>query len=119
MKGLPSRFNIVNGKFELVGGIEKSKDALWFYFIFDLIRVYVSDFGANIGLLLQKPTSQITLSKTLILASLKGGIRKYVPSVELNNIDIGYFQDDRKTLRMQVDFTTVVETEKIEGVIFL
>ena len=107
MKGLPCRFHLKNGKFVLTEGIEKSRDNIWFYCIFDKFRVYTSDFGANFVSLVQKPISYLIMNKTLILGSLKRGIQKYVPNVTVKNIDIGYTSKDRRSCSMMIEYSSV------------
>ena len=109
MKGLPSRFYLQNGKFKLVDGVEKSRDNIWFYCIFDKFRVYSSDFGADFVSLVQKPISSIVLNKTLILGKLKRGIQKYVPNVSVKAIDIGRLPNERRSYTMLIEYTSKQE----------
>lgn len=111
MKGLPSRFYIRDGKFVLVDGIEKSRDNIWFYCIFDKFRIYASDFGANFVSLVQKPIAYLIMNRTIILGSLKKGIQKYVPNVTVINIDIGYTSKDRRNYSMMIEYNSVQENK--------
>lgn len=113
MKGLPSRFYLRDGKFVLTNGVEKSRDNIWFYCIFDKFRAYFSDFGANFISLIQKPTSYIIGNKTILLGSLKKGMQKYVPNVKINSIDIGYIGNDRKNYSVKIEYS-VTEENKTE-----
>lgn len=120
MRGLPCRFYIKNGKFALAEGIEKSRDNIWFYCVFDKFRVYTSDFGANFVSLVQKPIAYLIMNKTIILGSLKKGIQKYVPNVTVNNIDIGYTSKDRRNYTMMIEYNSVQENKtEIKDVTFV
>ena len=103
MKGLNTDFKLEKGKFILTEGVERSRDAIWFYCIFDKFRVYVSDFGANIGYLLQRPISMLILNKTIIFGNLKSGIQKFIPNVAVTNLDIGK-GDSRKDLILKIEY---------------
>lgn len=107
MKGLPCRFLIKDGKFQLTNGVEKSRDNIWFYCIFDKFRVYTSDFGANFQTLIQRPIAYLIMNRTIILGTLKKGIQKYVPNVSVNNIDIGYLDNDRKNYSMLIEYNSI------------
>ena len=109
MKGLQSRFMLNKGKFVLTEGIQKSRDSIWFYCIFDKFRIYTSDFGANFVSLVQKPIAYLVMNKTLILGSLQKGIEKYVPNVSVDNIDIGYTSTDKKTYSVMIEYNSVQE----------
>ena len=120
MRGLTSRFNLQNGRFTLSEGIEKSRDSIWFYCIFDKFRVYCSDFGANFVSLTQKPSSYLVLNRTIILGVLQKGIQKYVPNVSVNSIDIGYVSNNRKEYTMMIEYDSVQENKtQIQDVMFV
>lgn len=114
-RGLRCRFQLENGKIVLSSGKLLGSDSIWMYCIFDKFRIYTSDYGARIYQLLQRPTSYITQNRTILLRNLQIGINKYVPHVTLNNVDIGYFMHDRKTLRMMVDFSAEEESNIISN----
>lgn len=119
-RGLPSRFSLTKGKFTLTGGVEKSRDNIWFYCIFDKFRVYSSDFGANFVSLTQKPIGYLITNKTILLGSLKKGIQKYVPNVEVKSIDIGYTSNNRKEYSAMIEYNSVQEDKtKIQDVTFV
>ena len=120
MKGLPCRFNIKDGKFALTEGVEKSRDNIWFYCVFDKFRVYTSDFGANFVSLVQKPIAYLIMNKTIILGALKKGIQKYVPNVKVKDIDIGYTSTDRRNYTMRIEYNSTQEDKtKIQDVTFV
>lgn len=120
MKGLPCRFYLNNGKFSLVDGVEKSRDNIWFYCVFDKFRVYTSDFGANFVSLVQKPIAYLIMNRTVILGSLRKGIQKYVPNVSVRNIDIGYSSDNRTDYSMMIEYSSVQDNKtEINDVTFV
>lgn len=120
MKGLPCRFQLKNGKFTLIDGVEKSRDSIWFYCIFDKFRVYASDFGANFVSLVQKPVAYLIMNKTIILGSLRKGIQKYVPNVTIKDIDIGYTSNNRRDYSMKIEYNSVQENKtEIQDVTFV
>lgn len=120
MKGLPCKFYIKNGKFALTSGVEKSRDAIWFYCVFDKFRVYSSDFGANFVSLVQKPIAYLIMNKTIILGSLKKGIQKYVPNVKVKDIDIGYLTKDRRDYSIKIEYDSIKEDKtRIQDVTFV
>lgn len=119
-KGLPSRFTLEKGKFSLKSGIEKSRDNIWFYCVFDKFRIYSSDFGANFLSLVQKPISYLLINKTVILGSLMKGIQKFCPDVMVKNLDIGYTSHDRRNLSLLVEYDSVQEDNtKVQDVTFV
>lgn len=119
-KGLQSRFYLQNGKFVLTQGVEKARDNIWFYCIFDKFRIYVSDFGANFVTLSQKPVAYLMMNETILLGTLKKGIQKYVPNVEVTNIDIGYTSKDRRSYSMLIEYNSIQEdNSEIKDVTFV
>lgn len=120
MRGLPCRFRLKNGKFSLTEGIEKCRDNIWFYCIFDKFRVYTTDFGANFVSLVQKPITYLIMNRTIILGSLKKGIQKYVPDVSVKSIDIGYTSKNRRDFSMMIEYTSVQDNKtEIKDVTFI
>jgi hypothetical protein len=73
-KGLPCRFFLQDGRFQLASGTQKAKDAIWFYCIFDKFRIYTSDFGANFHTLVQRSVAFLFANRNLILGNLRRGI---------------------------------------------
>ena len=120
MKGLPCKFYLHNGRFVLTEGVEKSKDNIWFYCVFDKFRIYTSDFGANFVSLVQKPIAYLLMNKTIILGALKRGIQKHVPNVKVKDIDIGYLSNDRRHHTMRIEYDSVQKDKtKINDVTFI
>ena len=119
-KGLTTHIKLQNGRFQLIDGVEKARDGIRFYTIFDKFRVYVSDFGANFVSLLQKPASYIQVNSTIILGVYKKGVEKYVPNVKVNSIDVGYLTKDRKTHTLKLGYSVEEENKTtVQDVIFV
>ena len=120
MKGLNCNFQLSNGRFVLNEGVEKSRDAIWFYGIFDKFRVYTSDFGANFVSLVQKPISTLLLTKTLLIGKIKKEIEDFVPSVRVKNVDIGYIGKEREDVKVLIEYSSVLDNKtEIEDVTFV
>lgn len=120
MKGLSSRFSLKDGAFHLTEGSDKVKDNVWFYCIFDKLRIYLPDFGANLVTLTQKPFSYLATNRTFFLGALQKGVQKYVGKAIVNDIDLGYIGNDRKNVRVKVDYTTITEgNSELQDVIFI
>jgi hypothetical protein len=120
LKGLQSRFLLVDGKFNLTSGVEKHKDSIWFYCVFDTFRIYASDFGAKFVNFLQKPASFFVMNRTLIIGNLQKGIKKYIPGVSIKTIDVGYFANDRTEYHLKIEYTSTDDKQnKIDDVTFV
>lgn len=100
-------------------GTEHAQECIWFYCIFDRSRVYLPDFGANFNRFIQKPISYIQTNKTLILGNLKTGIEKYLNNVKVNDIDIGYTNDNRKYYSLRIVYSYMDSDLKTNNVIFV
>ena len=109
MRGLTSRFHLKDGRFQLTSGVEKSRDNIWFYCVFDKFRIYASDFGANLVSLVQKPIGYLLMNKTIILGTLQQGIQKYVPNVTVEDIDIGYTSTNRTEYSLRIEYNSTRE----------
>lgn len=120
MKGLQTNFELKNGAFLLTEGVEKSRNNIWFFCIFNTFRVYCSDFGGHFLRLQQKPVSYIIENATIILGNLRKGIIRYVPNVQVRNIDIGYLSEDRKQYSVMIEYNSVLEDKtEINDVTFV
>ena len=120
MKGLTTNIKLHEGKFQLVGGKEKARDNIRFFCIFDKFRVYTSDFGGNFVSLAQKPVSYLILNKTLIIGSLKKKMKKFLPNINVDEIDIGYMSNNRKEYSMQIGYSVKLENNvEIQDVTFV
>lgn len=89
MKGLSCQLFLDSGKFSFISGVDKYRDAIWFYCIFDKVRAYNQDFGANLVSLTQQPVSTLLLNKNLIFGKIQKGIYRFVPGVYVEDLDIG------------------------------
>lgn len=120
MKGLNTDITLKNGAFFLDESVRRSRNAIWFYCVFDRFRVYCSDFGGNFLALQQKPVSYIVENAPILLTQLKRGIQKYVPSVTVKDLDVGYVGPDRKEYSVRIEYTsTTDDKQKINDVTFV
>ena len=124
MKGLNTDFSLQDGRFLLSSGIEKTRDEVNFYCNFDKRRLYLSEYGKNsvtlLASLMQKPISYIQMNSTLILGTLQKELQKYVPNMDVKDIDLGYFPENRKQYFVKIEYTSTQEdNSKIDDVIFV
>ena len=59
------------------------------------------------------------MNKTLFTGIWRTGINKYVPNVNLRNIDMGYVGTDRKRVTLLIEYTTIEEQTEETEVIFI
>jgi hypothetical protein len=86
--GLSHRFRLVNGKFELTSGANKTKDGLHFLFCFNIVpRIYLDSFCPRVLWLVQKTGSFVLSYKPLLLGRLRSLVLRYVPNIRLDGID--------------------------------
>lgn len=118
--GLPTDFELLNGSFLLTSDVSKARDSIWFFCNFNKIRIYLSDFGADFVSLSQKPIGVIIMNSTIILGIIKQGMAKYIPSVKVDSIDLGYVDNDRTQITGQINYTVVVKgSNQTKAVLFV
>lgn len=119
-RGLQSNFELEKGAFKLTVGVEKARDAIRFLTEFDKQRVYLPDFASNFVTLLQKPASYVQANSTILLGTYSKTVEKYVDSVNITGLDIGYLQGNRRVFLLQVEYVVEVEDmTKVKDVIFV
>lgn len=120
MKGLSCRFKLEKGKFQLSQGVDKCKDDVWFYCVYNKVRTYFSDYGGQFSSLIQRPTSMLIQNKIFIFGNLQKGIEQNVNNVVVKDLDIGYTPRDRKSYILVVSFTTIDDNNNPQnGVTFV
>ncbi len=120
MRGLNTDLPLVNGKISLSEGAVRGRDAMYFYCSFDRNRIYTPNFGANFITLVQRPVSYVVSNKVILLGTLQRGIKKYVPSVKVKDIDVGYVGSDRKNLTLRISYEVLNEDNTLTSdVIFV
>ena len=120
MTGLNTDIPLKGGRFQLKDGVERSRNAIWFYCMFDKIRVYFPNFGGNFLALQQKPVSYIISNAPILLNQLKLGIQKYVPSVIVKDLDVGYISADKKEYSVKIEYTSKTDDKQtIKDVTFV
>lgn len=123
-KGLSCLFNLDNGKFGLTDGVSKARDGVLFTCMQDKRRIYCSYFGLKLLSLLrsleQKPTSTIMMTSSILKTQIKGELRIYNPTIQVNDIDFGYIDNDRKHLGIELNYSAIIEGgNKVNEVIFV
>ncbi len=105
-RGLSHRFYIKDGKFSLSEGATKAKDCVFFIILFDAIpRIYYPEIASKLLFLKQKPSSFITLYKTLLLGRLRDILLKYVNNISLIALDIiSYRANGEKKVEIRIDY---------------
>ena len=119
LKGLGSRFSLDKGKFCLTSGGDKCNENVWFYCIFDLFRVYASDFGAKFSRFLQKPTSFFITNRTLIEGNLQSGMDKYIPNTKFGSLTVGYIGNDRRNYHFRLEYSFKEDNKTTNQVTFI
>lgn len=102
MKGLSCQLFLESGKFIMISGIDKYRDAIWFYCIFDKVRAYTQDFGANLVSMTQQPVSTLLLNKNLLFGKIQRGIYRFIPGVSIDDLDIGSISESGSFPNKQV-----------------
>lgn len=113
MRGLNTNFELEKGAFKLSQGKDKSKNAIWFFCIFDRFRVYFYDFGGNFVSLQQRPVSYIIDNATILITKLRKGIQKYVPTVTIKDIQVGYMSTNRKEYALMIEYSAIQEDKQV------
>lgn len=111
--GLPYRFSLTEtGAFKLIGGGTKAQDGLAMMLTFiGWHRTYYPDFSPDVLWLLQKPTSMVESFKTVILSRFVRAINKYIPTINVEKINIQYDYTDRKKFGTAIQYTYNLEPE--------
>lgn len=119
MKGMSCQCFLREGKFLLISGVDKYRDSLWFYSIFDRLRPYTPGYGGNFATLLQQPVSSLLLNRTIFLGKLQKGIARYVPGVTVQDLDIGYLGESRKDFVVKINYSYQEEGTSVQDVTFV
>lgn len=125
MNGLSCLFKISSkGGFTLTQGKEKARDNLLFTCSADKLRVYEPYFGTKLLSLLhaleQKPVSTLQLTQTIIKAQISEAISSYNPDIQLNAIDFGYVDNNKRHYGVYLDYSAFEKGgNKVNEVIFI
>ena len=125
MKGLSCLFKLDDkGAFKLTDGVDKARDNILFTCNADKLRVYEPYFGVKLLSLLrsleQKPISTLQMTQSIIKAQLIESIVRYNPNVEVNDVDLGYVDNDRKHYGVYLDYSVMENGgNKTNDVIFI
>lgn len=104
-KGLPTRFNIVEGKFELIGGTRKVDDNMSMLLCFvGWFRIFKQDYIIDAYQLYQNTTSFLYTFKNILRLKIMDIGKKYVPFAKFSAVDIPNNYYDRKSTEIVVEF---------------
>lgn len=119
LTGLNANMKLDRGKIVLSSDIDRHRDAIWFFCVFDKYRIYLSDFKSNLFSLLQRGHSYILRYRPILLGNLQTGVEKFTKGIKVNRIEFGTFEG-QKDLVVAVDYTSeVVEDTDNTDVIFI
>ena len=125
MKGLSCLFSLDNnGKFKLTDGKTKARDNLLFTCSANKVRVYEPYFGVKVLSLLrsltQKPLSTLQRAQAIIKAQVSEAILEYNTNIQINDIDIGYIQGNRRYYGLSINYSVIEKGgNKITETIFV
>lgn len=113
--GLTTNFNLVDGKFQLVGGEAKCQDnmRMIMYFV-GWFRLAVPDYPVNMVWLLQKPASYINTFKNVYLNQFIDVARKYAPNISVQKSNINYSPngDNRRQLEIAIEYIYKIQPKE-------
>ena len=116
-KGLPTRFQIIDGKFQLMGGKAKVDDNIAMLLCFvGWFRIFKQDYVINAYQLYQNTTSFLYYFKNILRLKIMDIGARYVPFAKFNAVDIPINYTDRKRTEIMIEFTyNLKNVEKDEG----
>ncbi len=119
MKGLPTNFQLQNGKFLLTEGAEKAYDRLYMLVSYDKFREAVPDYAPGIIYMQQRPVSYLLQFQIILLGGISALIDKYCPEIRVDAI--GFYQSttDRRLINLSIAFTYLPTNTANKAVIFL
>lgn len=119
-KGLPSNFQLVNGKFQLIGGRPKIDDNVRMVVcFFGWFRYFTPDFVVNFYKFYQQTTSYVNQYKNVFRLRTLQAVEKYIPFAEFYTVDVTSDYGDRKKLniffqyRYRLDASDALDTIKV------
>ena len=112
-KGLPTSFNLKDGRFELIGGAVKCQDNMRMLLAFgNWFRYYYQDFCVNLMWLYQKPTSWIGEFKVIFLGQFIASAKKYAGFINIKKANVFYDATERTELLIGIEYTYTIEPDK-------
>lgn len=119
-KGLPTNFELVNGKFGLIGGKPKIDDNVRMVVcFFGWFRYFTPDFVVNFYKFYQQTTSYVNQYKNVFRLRTLQAVAKYIPFGEFYTVDVLSNFNERKKLsivfqyRYRLDSSDVFQTVKV------
>ena len=104
-KGLPTRFNLVNGKFQLKGGKDKVDDnvAMLLSFI-GWYRLYTQDYVIDAYQFFQNTTSYLYQFKNILRLRVMDIGKRYVPFANFYAVEVPIDYSNRKESSVHIQF---------------
>lgn len=105
-KGLPTRFKITDGKFELLGGKDKVEDNVAMLLCFvGWFRIFKQDYVINAYQLYQNTTTFLYYFKNILRLKIMDIGARYVPFAKFTAVDIPINYTDRKRTEILIEFS--------------
>lgn len=120
MTGLSHNFILQDGKFKFTTGLDKVRDDILFFIGHSGIsKVYDPDYTTGLDSLVQKSSSYIKRFRTIILATLRTKISRYIPEIAVDGIDFILVLNSRLEWRVIIAYSYQGSSEEIAAVKFL
>lgn len=104
-KGLPSRFQLTGGKFELIGGKKKVDDNVLLLLDFvGWFRLYTQDYIIDVYQFFQNTTSYLFQFKNILRLRVMDIGKKYVPFASFYAVDVPIDYSNRKETALNIQF---------------
>lgn len=104
-KGLPTRFQLVDGKFQLIGGTKKVDDNVSMLLSFiGWYRIFTQDYVIDAYQFFQNTTSYIYQFKNILRLRVMDIGKKYVPFANFHAVDIPVDYTNRKETTLHIQF---------------
>jgi hypothetical protein len=111
-KGLPTTFQLQNGRFGLLGGPLKCQDNMRMLVAFgNWFRYGYMDFCVNLTWLLQKSTNFILTFKIVTLGQFMRAAEKYCQFIQIKKANVSNHPDDRKRVDISIEYTNSLEPD--------
>ena len=103
--GLPSHFQLTNGRFTLIGGTDKVDDNIAVYMNFiGWFRFFLPDFILNVNSFLQNTTNFLNKYKNIVRLNCLEIGAKYFPFCSFYSVDFPVDYTDRKNVTMYIQY---------------
>lgn len=104
-KGLPTRFQLENGKFQLKGGKDKVDDNVTMLLAFvGWFRIYTQDYVIDAYQFFQNTTSYVYQFKNILRLRVMDIGKRYVPFANFYAVDVPVDYTNRKETTLHIQF---------------